>query len=56
MPRERAESMPNPSNLFRLLSEFIFLLLGALLVLLAVSRTIAFPTLYDVVGSVKRHG
>jgi hypothetical protein len=44
MPRERAESMPNPSNLFRLLSEFIFLLLGALLILLAVSRTIAFPT------------
>jgi hypothetical protein len=44
MPRELTGSMPNPSNLFRLLSEFIFLLLGALLVLLAVSRTIAFPT------------
>lgn len=36
--------MPNPANLFRLLSEFILLLLGALLILLAVSRTIAFPT------------
>jgi hypothetical protein len=36
--------MPNPASLFRLLSEFIFLLLGALLVLLAVSRTVAFPT------------
>ena len=36
--------MANPASLFRLLSEFIFLLLGALLVLLAVSRTIALPT------------
>jgi hypothetical protein len=36
--------MPNASSLFRLLSEFILLLLGALLALLAVSRTIAFPT------------
>jgi hypothetical protein len=44
MPRERAPLMPNPASLFRLLSEFILLLLGALLILLAVSRTIAFPT------------
>jgi hypothetical protein len=36
--------MPNPAALFELLSEFILLLLGALLVLLAVSRTIAFPS------------
>jgi len=36
--------MPNPAALFRLLSEFIFLLLGALILLLAVTRTIAFPT------------
>ena len=36
--------MPNPASLFKLLSEFILLLLGALLILLAVSRTIAFPT------------
>jgi len=44
MPRERGAAMPNPTSLFRLLNEFIFLLLGALLVLLAISRTIAFPT------------
>jgi hypothetical protein len=44
MPRERDASMLNPAALFELLSEFILLLLGALLVLLAVTRTLAFPS------------
>jgi hypothetical protein len=35
--------MPNPATLFRLLSEFIVLLLGALLVLLALTRSISLP-------------
>jgi hypothetical protein len=42
MPRETA--MPNTANLLRLINEFIVLLLGALLILLAISRTIAFPS------------
>jgi hypothetical protein len=36
--------MPNAANLLRLINEFIVLLLGALLLLLAVSRPLAFPT------------
>lgn len=35
--------MPTPATLFRLLSEFIVLLLGALLILLAVTRPIGLP-------------
>lgn len=35
--------MLNPPNLFRLLNEFIILLLGALLVLLAVNRGVQLP-------------
>jgi hypothetical protein len=35
--------MPNTANLFRLLSEFIVLLLGALLIVLAVSRPVGTP-------------
>jgi hypothetical protein len=38
----RAE-MPNPANLLRLVNEFILLLLGALLVLLALTRRLALP-------------
>jgi len=36
--------MPTTANLLRLISEFIVLLLGALLILLAVSRTLALPS------------
>ena len=36
--------MATPANLFRLLSEFILLLLGALLVLLALTRRVGLPT------------
>lgn len=35
--------MPNAANLFRLLSEFIVLLLGALLIVLAISRPVGLP-------------
>jgi hypothetical protein len=35
--------MPSPATLFRLLSEFIVLLLGALLILLAVTRPVGLP-------------
>jgi hypothetical protein len=35
--------MPNPAILFRLLSEFIVLLLGALLILLALTRPVGLP-------------
>jgi hypothetical protein len=35
--------MPSPSTLFRVLNEFIVLLLGALMILLAVTRGIALP-------------
>lgn len=42
MPPETA--MPTTANLLRMISEFIMLLLGALLILLAVSRTLAFPS------------
>jgi hypothetical protein len=36
--------MPTPKNLFRLLSEFIMLLLGALLILLAATGRIGLPS------------
>jgi hypothetical protein len=42
MPRETA--MPTTANLLRVISEIIVLLLGALLILLAVSHTLAFPS------------
>lgn len=42
MPQETA--MPNTANLLRLINEFIVLLLGALLILLSISRTLAFPS------------
>jgi hypothetical protein len=35
--------MPNVANLFRLLSEFIVLLLGAFLIVLAISRPVGLP-------------
>jgi hypothetical protein len=35
--------MPSPATLFRLLSEFIVLLLGALLILLALTRSVGLP-------------
>ncbi len=35
--------MPTPATLFRLLSEFIVLLLGALLILLALIRSVGLP-------------
>lgn len=35
--------MPSPATLFRLLSEFIVLLLGALLILLALTRPVGLP-------------
>jgi hypothetical protein len=35
--------MPSPATLFRLLSEFIVLLLGALLILLALTRRVGLP-------------
>jgi hypothetical protein len=35
--------MPSPATLFRLLSEFIVLLLGALLILIALTRPIGLP-------------
>jgi hypothetical protein len=44
MPRKREPSMPTPANLFRLLNEFILLLLGALLILLAVTRGVMLPS------------
>lgn len=37
------EAMAKPLNLFRLMSEFIVLLLGALLMLLALTRTVRLP-------------
>jgi hypothetical protein len=43
MPRDRGVSVLSPSNLFRLLNEFILLLLGALLIVLAVHRGVALP-------------
>ena len=36
--------MPTPASLFRLLNEFIMLLLGALLILLAMSHRIGLPS------------
>lgn len=36
--------MPKTANLFRLLNEFIILLLGALLILLAVDRGVSLPS------------
>lgn len=35
--------MPSPATLFRLLSEFIVLLLGALLILLAITKRVGLP-------------
>ncbi len=35
--------MPSPATLFRLLSEFIVLLLGALLILIALTRSVGLP-------------
>jgi len=42
MPRDLA--MPNGANLLRLINEFIVMLLGALLILLAVTRGVALPS------------
>lgn len=44
MPRKRELPMPNPANLFRLLNEFILFLLGALLILLALTRGVMLPS------------
>jgi hypothetical protein len=43
MQRMRGISVPRTANLFRLLNEFIILLLGALLILLAVNRGVSLP-------------
>jgi hypothetical protein len=43
IPPDTDTSMPSPATLFRLLSEFIVLLLGALLILLALTRPIGLP-------------
>jgi hypothetical protein len=43
IPPDLNTSMPTPATLFRLLSEFIVLLLGALLILLAVTRPVGLP-------------
>src|ERR1700723_244360 len=43
MARGLDTNMATPNNLFRLLSEFIMLLLGALLILLAATGRIGFP-------------
>src|SRR5271156_4094891 len=40
----RTTPMLTPASLFRLLSEFILLLLGALLILLALTRRVGLPT------------
>lgn len=44
MPRKLELPMPTPANLFRLLNEFILFLLGALLILLAVTRGVMLPS------------
>ena len=43
MAREHDADMATPTNLFRLLSEFIVLLLGALLILLAATGRLGLP-------------
>jgi len=43
MRRDRGISVLNPSNLLRLLNEFIISLLGALLILLAANRGVSLP-------------
>jgi hypothetical protein len=43
MRRDRGILVLSPPNLFRLLNEFIILLLGALLILLAANRGVALP-------------
>jgi len=43
MSSSRTRPMATPANLFRLLSEFILLLLGALLLLLALTRRVGLP-------------
>src|SRR5580698_5709529 len=43
VPPSRTTAMLTPANLFRLLSEFILLLLGALLILLAFTRRVGLP-------------
>jgi hypothetical protein len=43
IPHVAQITMPTPANLFRLLSEFIVLLLGALLIVLAVSGRVGLP-------------
>ncbi|MGB9070849.1 MAG: hypothetical protein WCC21_19965 [Candidatus Acidiferrales bacterium] len=42
-PARIATSMPTTATLFRLLSEFILLLLGAMLILIALTRTVGMP-------------
>jgi hypothetical protein len=43
IPPDLETPMPTPATLFRLLSEFIVLLLGALLILLALTRPVGLP-------------
>ena len=43
MSSRETSQMATPANLFRLLSEFILLLLGALLILLALTRQVGLP-------------
>jgi hypothetical protein len=43
IPAGKALLMPNPAILFRLLSEFVVLLLGGLLILISATRTVGLP-------------
>jgi hypothetical protein len=54
-PARTGTPMPTTATLFRLLSEFIVLLLGALLILVAVTRTVglpAYPAALVILGAV----
>jgi hypothetical protein len=44
MPSTQMSPVLSPASLFRLMSEFIMLLLGALLILLALTRRVGLPT------------
>lgn len=43
MRPRRGDPLPNTASLFRLISEFIILLLGALLILVAITRGVSLP-------------
>jgi hypothetical protein len=43
IPADKAPLMPHPAILFRLLSEFVVLLLGGLLILISATRSVGLP-------------